>query len=201
MGTPVNDSTLQRNLESLEQKYIHLVGSAQKHLSILEDQASELKLKSISREARINQLQDKYEGLATQHATLKEEVAGLMAQNATLKENSSKQDERIADLESSRQATTGQLHDAREENKLLLLQLHQVQEELRHYFFENQRILQDGQRKDDKLNWLRGQRELLLRMLHQQVRLQQRFIALDGRTALPSILRRLAPWWQRLQLS
>ena len=187
----MNDSALQRSLESLEQKYIHLIGSAQKHLCCLEDQAAELKFKAVSREAAMNQLQDKYEKLTNLHATLKEEADSLKSQNVALKE----------EFDCLKSQTANQFNDVQEENELQLLQLHQVQEELEHYFLENQRILQDGQRKDDKLNWLRGQRELLLRMVHQQVRLQQRFIALDGRTASPSILRRLAPWWQRLQLS
>ena len=87
-----------------------------------------------------------------------------------------------------------ELIDAREESELLLLQLHQVQEELEYYFLENQR-------KEEKLHWLRGQRELLLRMLRLHGRFKQRFLALDGRIALPSLRRQLMPWWQHLQRS
>jgi chromosome segregation ATPase len=94
-----------------------------------------------------------------------------------------------------------ELLDAREEEELLLLQLHQVQEELQYYFLENQRFLKDSQVKDEKLAWLRSQRVVLLRMLRLQARLQQRFVALDGRIALPSLRRQLMPWWQRLQRS
>lgn len=166
----MSDPTLQRNLESLEQKYVHLIGSAQNHISYLENQASELKLKAISQEAAMNQLQDNCENLTSLNATLREEVDCLKSQNSN------------------------QLSDLQCEKEFLLLQLRQVMEELEHYFLENQR-------KDEKLRWLRGQRELLLRMLRLQGRFQQRFLALDGRIALPSLRRQLMPWWQRLQRS
>jgi chromosome segregation ATPase len=100
----------------------------------------------------------------------------------------------LADLRGEKEGLERELIDAREESELLLLQLHQVQEELEYYFLENQR-------KDEKLHWLRGQRELLLRMLRLQGRFQQRFMALDGRIALPSLRRQLMPWWLRLQRS
>jgi len=173
----VSDPTLQRNLESLEQKYVHLIGSAQNHISYLENQASELKLKAISQEAAMNQLQDNCENLTSNcenltslNAILREEVDCLKSQNSN------------------------QLSDLQCEKEFLLLQLRQVMEELEHYFLENQR-------KDEKLRWLRGQRELLLRMLRLQGRFQQRFLALDGRIALPYLRRQLMPWWQRLQRS
>ena len=102
----------------------------------------------------------------------------------------------IDDLEVAAQATKEglerELGDVSEESELLLLQLHQVQEELEYYFLENQR-------KDEKLHWLRGQRDLLLRMLRLQGRFQHRFLVLDGRIALTSLRRQLMPWWRRLQ--
>jgi chromosome segregation ATPase len=94
-----------------------------------------------------------------------------------------------------------ELIDAREESELLVLQLHQVQEELEHYFLQSRDLLKEGHRKDEKLNWLRGQREMLLRMLSLQGRLQQRFITLDARTAFPSILLQVTPWWRRYRVS
>ena len=97
----------------------------------------------------------------------------------------------LADMRGEKEGLERELIDAREESELLLLQLHQVQEELEYYFLENQR-------KEEKLHWLRGQRELLLRMLRLHGRFQQRFLALDGRIALPSLHRQLMPWWHRL---
>jgi chromosome segregation ATPase len=100
----------------------------------------------------------------------------------------------LGEVRGEKEGLERELVDVREESELLLLQLHQVQEELEHYFLENQR-------KDEKLHWLRGQRQLLLRMLRLQGHVQQRFLALDGRIALPSLRRQLMPWWQRLQRS
>ena len=102
----------------------------------------------------------------------------------------------LGEVRGEKQGLERELIDAREESDLLLLQLHQVQEELEHYFLQSRNLLEECRRKDEKLNWLRGQRESLLRMLSQQGRLQQRFITLDARTALPSILRRVIPWWR-----
>ena len=76
-----------------------------------------------------------------------------------------------------------ELAEARETAELLSRQLLQVQEELAYYFRENQALRQGNKRKDEKLDWLRAQRESLLRMLGQQARLQQRFITLAARTA------------------
>ena len=102
--------------------------------------------------------------------------------------------ENLVDVRGEKEGLERELIDAREESELLLLQLHQVQEELEYYFLENQR-------KEEKLHWLRGQRELLLRMLRLHGRFKQRFLALDGRIALPSLRRQLMPWWQHLQRS
>ena len=100
----------------------------------------------------------------------------------------------LAEVRGEKEGLEKELADARQDSELLLLQLHQVQEELEHYFLENQR-------KEEKLHWLRGQRVLLLRMLRLQGHVQQRFLALDGRIAMPSLRRQLMPWWQRLQRS
>jgi len=102
----------------------------------------------------------------------------------------------LAEVRGEKEGLEKELGDACEESELLLLQLHQVQEELEHYFLQSRNLLEECRRKDEKLNWLRGQRESLLRMLSQQARLQQRSITLDARTALPSILRRVIPWWR-----
>ena len=112
----------------------------------------------------------------------------------TLREMNQLIDDFEAATQGAKEELEKELADVREESELLLLQLHQLQEELEYYFLENQR-------KDEKLHWLRGQRELLLRMLRVQGRFQQRFLALDGRIALPSLRRQLMPWWQRLQRS
>ncbi|MFM7360951.1 MAG: hypothetical protein ACKO25_03855, partial [Cyanobium sp.] len=107
----------------------------------------------------------------------------------------------LGEVRGEKEGLERELLDAREEEELLLLQLHQVQEELQYYFLDNQRILKDSQLKDEKLAWLRSQRVVLLLMLRLQARLQERFVALDGRIALPSLRRQLMPWWQRLQRS
>ena len=91
----------------------------------------------------------------------------------------------LAEVRAVKDGVEGELTDVRERSELLSLQLLQVQEELGYYFRENQVLRQEGQRKDEKLDWLRAQRESLLRMLGQQARLQQRFITLNARTALP----------------
>ena len=100
----------------------------------------------------------------------------------------------LTDMRGKKQGLEKELTDARETSEVLLLQFHQMQEELEHYFLENQR-------KDEKLHWLRDQREQFLRMLRLQGRIQQRFMALDGRIALPSLRRQMMLWWHRLQRS
>ena len=87
-----------------------------------------------------------------------------------------------------------EIANVRGEADLFQRQLHRVQEELELYFVDNQR-------KEDKLSWLRGQRELLIRMLRLQSRVQRRFNALDARTALPAMIRQTMPWWKRIQRS
>ena len=87
-----------------------------------------------------------------------------------------------------------EIANVRGEADLSQRQLHRVQEELELYFVDNQR-------KEDKLSWLRGQRELLIRMLRLQSRVKRRFNALDARTALPAMIRQTMPWWKRIQRS
>ena len=106
----------------------------------------------------------------------------------------------LGDVRGEKEGLQKELGDSREESELLLLQLHQVQEELEHYFLQSRDLLVECRGKDEKLNWLRDQRESLLRMLGQQARLQQRFITLNARTALPSILLQLLPFRWPLRL-
>jgi len=98
----------------------------------------------------------------------------------------------LGEVSSQKDEVEKELNDVREESELLLLQLHQVQEELEHYFLENQH-------KEERLHWLRGQREELLRMLRVQAHIQQRSTALNGRIAASCVRRQLMPWWLRLQ--
>jgi hypothetical protein len=83
------------------------------------------------------------------------------------------------------------LANSQEEAELCLLQLHQVQEELERYFLESCR-------QAEKLHWLRGQRELMIRMVRLQGRKLRGFMAMDGRIALPALKRQSQPWWQRI---
>jgi chromosome segregation ATPase len=122
------------------------------------------------------------------------EVTNLRANLAEVRGEKEGLERELGEVRGEKEGLERELVDVREESELLLLQLHQVQEELEYYFLENQR-------KDEKLHWLRGQRQLLLRMLRLQGHVQQRFLALDGRIALPSLRRQLMPWWQRLQRS
>lgn len=86
----------------------------------------------------------------------------------------------LGELRREKEGLECELSYSREESELLLLQLHQVQEELERYFLENQR-------KDEKLAWLRGQRELLMGIIGRQARLQQSLIATASRLALPPV--------------
>lgn len=118
------------------------------------------------------------------------ETAKLRVEFAELRQAKEGLERELVEVIRGKEGLERELSDSREESELLLLQLHQVQEELEHYFLENRR-------KDQKLHWLRGQRELLRRMLRLQGHVQQRFLALDGRIALPALRRQVMPWWQR----
>jgi len=104
--------------------------------------------------------------------------------------------ENLAVLRGEKQSLVRELREVREEKEALQRQLYQVQEEFEQYFLQSSKLLDEGHRKDEKLNWLRGQRHLLLRMLRLQGRLQQRFISLDARIAFPTFPRRAIPWWR-----
>jgi chromosome segregation ATPase len=151
----------------------------QRSLTILEDRYRELR--EIGQKHR--------QAWEVEESSIRESLADLRGEKEGLQKE-------LGDVRGEKEGLEGELIDAREESELLLLQLHQVQEELEHYFLQSRDLLEECRRKDEKLNWLRGQRESLLRMLSQQGRLQQRFITLDARTALPSILRRVIPWWR-----
>jgi chromosome segregation ATPase len=113
-------------------------------------------------------------------ARLESEVADIRGEADLFRRNCVRLESEVADI--------------RGEADLFRRQLHRVQEELEFYFVDNQR-------KEEKLAWLRGQRELLIRMLRLQARVQIRFGALDARIALPAMIRQAMPWWKRLQRS
>lgn len=113
------------------------------------------------------------------------------------------------------------LAEANEENELVLLQLHQVQEELEliflqqkndqkrlrktqqeleHYFLESRNLNVQLNRQAEKLDWLRGQRELLMRMVLVQGRRLRKMMALDARVAIPMLRLQSMSWWRRIIL-
>ena len=167
--------SFQRSLTILEDRYRELREIGVKHRQAWEVEESSLR-------ESLADVRGEKEGLQRELGDVRGEKEGLQKE--------------LGDVRGEKEGLQRELGDAREESELLLLQLHQVQEELEHYFLQSRNLLEECRRKDEKLNWLRGQRESLLRMLSQQGRLQQRFITLDARTALPSILRRVIPWWR-----
>lgn len=151
---------------------------------------------------------DKYEDLARDSANSLRLIADSQDQRNALErelENMKLEkdglERELGNVRAEKDEFERDLADAREESELLLLQLRLVQEELENYYLQSGDLLKETHRKDEKLNWLRDQRELLLRMLTLQGSLQQQFITLDARTALPSMLRRVIPWWRRYRVS
>lgn len=118
----------------------------------------------------------------------------LALQSNTFQSEKERLEEELTGIRLENERLETKLRDACVESEALMFQLHQLKEELEHYYLDNQR-------KDEKLRWLRGQRDLLLRMLRLQGEIQQRFIALNRRIALPSLRRLLMPWWYLLQRS
>ena len=147
--------TIQRSLTILEERYRKLRETGNKYYQDWKAETTNLREK-------IAEMRGEKEVLERELTDARGEKEGL--------------ERELTDMRGEKEGLERELTDVREDSELLLLQLHQVQKELEYYFFENQR-------KDEKLDWLRAQRESLLRMLGQQARLQQRFITLDARTA------------------
>ena len=143
----------------------------QSSLTTLEDRYRELR-----------EISEKHRQAFAELRTEKNRLENALAEVRAVKDAVERE---LAEVRAVKDGVEGELTDVRERSELLSLQLLQVQEELGYYFRENQVLRQEGQRKDEKLDWLRAQRESLLRMLGQQARLQQRFITLNARTALP----------------
>jgi len=118
---------------------------------------------------------------------LREKNEGLERMLVDLREKNEGLERMLVDLRGKNEGLEGELSDAREESQLLLLQLHQVQEELELYFSKSQCLHKDSVRKDERLAWLRGQRELLMGVIGRQARLQQSLIATASRLALPPV--------------
>ena len=135
-------------------------------------------MNSLAIQSSLTTLEDRYRELREISEKHRQAFAELRTEKDRLENE-------LAEVRAVKDGVEGELTDVRERSELLSLQLLQVQEELGYYFRENQVLRQEGQRKDEKLDWLRAQRESLLRMLGQQARLQQRFITLNARTALP----------------
>ena len=172
--------SIQRSLTILQDRYRELREIGEKHRLAWEMEEAILR-------QNLDEVRAEKQGLEMELGEVRGEKQGL--------------ERELGELRGEKDGLERELIDAREESELLVLQLHQVQEELEHYFLQSRDLLKEGHRKDEKLNWLRGQREMLLRMLSLQGRLQQRFITLDARTAFPSILLQVTPWWRRYRVS
>jgi len=176
----VDTLEIQRSLTILEDRYRELREIGEKHRHAWETEVTSLR-------ENLADVRGEKEGLQRELEEVRGEKEGLQRE--------------LEEVRGEKEGLQRELFDAREASELLLLQLHQVEEELKHYFLQSHNLLEEGHRKDKKLDWLRGQRESLLRLLSQQARLEQRFITLDARTALPSILRQVTPWWRRFLAS
>ncbi|TVS07216.1 MAG: hypothetical protein EA413_01640, partial [Cyanobium sp. PLM2.Bin73] len=106
--------------------------------------------------------------------------------------------EELRGVKEEKEGLAEELAYSREEAELCLLQLHQVQEELERYFLKSRDLENQLIRQAEKLHWLRGQRELLIRMARVQGRKLREFMAVDGRIVLPALKRQCQPWWQRI---
>jgi chromosome segregation ATPase len=204
----VDTIAIQRSLTILEDRYRELREMGEKHRQTWETESTSLRENLADVRAAKDELERELGDVRVAKDEFERELGegrvekeGLERELAVVRMEKEGLERELGEVRVEKNGLAKDLLDAREEEELLLMQLHQVQEELQYYFLENQRILKDDQVKDEKLAWLRGQRKLLLRMLGLQSRLQQRFMALDGRIALPSMRRQLMPWWQRLRLS
>jgi chromosome segregation ATPase len=163
----VNSLAIQSSLTTLEDRYRELREISEKHRQAFAELRTE---------------KDRLDNELAEVRAVKDGVERELAEVRAVKDGVERE---LAEVRAVKDGVEGELTDVRERSELLSLQLLQVQEELGYYFRENQVLRQEGQRKDEKLDWLRAQRESLLRMLGQQARLQQRFITLNARTALP----------------
>ena len=163
----MNSLAIQSSLTTLEDRYRELREISEKHRQAFAELRTE---------------KDRLENEFAEVRAVKDGVERELAEVRAVKDGVERE---LAEVRAVKDGVEGELTDVRERSELLSLQLLQVQEELGYYFRENQVLRQEGQRKDEKLDWLRAQRESLLRMLGQQARLQQRFITLNARTALP----------------
>lgn len=114
-----------------------------------------------------------------------------------------------------------ELAGANEENELVLIRLHQVQEELsltvlqhkdeqnklrktqqdlEHYFLESRNLNAQLDRQAEKLDWLRDQRELLIRLVLAEGRKLREMMALDARVAVPALRMQGMNWWRQITL-
>ena len=163
----MNSLAIQSSLTTLEDRYRELREISEKHRQAFAELRTE---------------KNRLENALAEVRAVKDAVERELAEVRAVKDAVERE---LAEVRAVKDGVEGELTDVRERSELLSLQLLQVQEELGYYFRENQVLRQEGQRKDEKLDWLRAQRESLLRMLGQQARLQQRFITLNARTALP----------------
>lgn len=103
------------------------------------------------------------------------------------------------------------LAKANKENELLLMRLQQVQEDdreklrntqqdLEYYFLECQDLKVQLARHAEKLDWLRGQRELLMRMVGKQSQSLGEMMALGARAAIPMVKFQGLSWWRKITL-
>jgi uncharacterized protein (DUF3084 family) len=168
---------IQRSLTILEDRYRELREIGEKRFATFESESETL-------HGELRVAKEEKEGLAGELRVVKEEKEGLAGELRVAKEEKE-------GLAGELRVVKRELANAQEEAELCLLQLHQVQEELEYYFLETRR-------QAEKLHWLRGQRELLIRMLRLQGRKLREFMVVDGRIVMPALKRQCQPWWQRI---
>ena len=83
--------------------------------------------------------------------TASEQRKQLEQQTVQLKQQIQALQKQTQSLSNEKGTLSKELEDARQEGELLLTQLHQVQEELEHYFLEHQKIKQEKQAQDKRL--------------------------------------------------
>jgi FkbM family methyltransferase len=126
--------------------------------------------------------------LESEVVTLKKKNHLLEQELLILKRQEEQSKSNLANLIKHKTGLEKELSESLKKSDRLTWRLHQAQEEIEQYFIANQQAMidihkhvQSGQRKDAKLAWLRGQRELLLNLIRAQANLHNRFQTLIGK--------------------
>ncbi len=183
------DGTSQQSIVELEQRYLELVDSTQKHLELLSTETSSLKVNNADQAAQIANLEGEIEkqiqeciaikqerdSLRSQCIKLEKTITDLEFQNAIDKDKAlelakanGKLSDRILALEEACLEEAKHRSDAGRKNELLLQQLYQVQEELVNYFYECRKRDSQLADRESRITWLREQRNCLKSLIRKQ---------------------------------